>query len=186
MHTQYIHSLPQSRLGTANYALITSSFCYHGSLPLCVLRARFPYLYPPGTGWPSYTPGHWVPFTSSLKICIATNTCRLVLLWDRPNRERSFFYCCFGRLPMFATCGKFPWKVTSVLWPCRLVVSLLQSQGSPFGICGGQSGTGAGILLKCFRPVSYHFTTSPVLHVGMVQWAHLLTKYHEKLNQLEE
>jgi hypothetical protein len=24
-------------------------------------RAMFPYLYPPGTGWPSYTPGHWVP-----------------------------------------------------------------------------------------------------------------------------
>jgi hypothetical protein len=23
-------------------------------------RARFPYLYSPGTGWPSYTPGHWV------------------------------------------------------------------------------------------------------------------------------
>jgi hypothetical protein len=23
-------------------------------------RARSPYLYPPGTGWPSYTPGHWV------------------------------------------------------------------------------------------------------------------------------
>jgi hypothetical protein len=23
-------------------------------------RARFPYLYPPGTGWPSYTPGSWV------------------------------------------------------------------------------------------------------------------------------
>jgi hypothetical protein len=32
MYTQYIHSLPQSRLSTANYALITSSFCYHGSL----------------------------------------------------------------------------------------------------------------------------------------------------------
>jgi hypothetical protein len=30
------------------------------------LRARFPYLYPPGTGWPSYTPGLWVPFTSPL------------------------------------------------------------------------------------------------------------------------
>jgi hypothetical protein len=28
--------------------------------------ARFPYLYPPGTGWPSYTTEHWVPFTSSL------------------------------------------------------------------------------------------------------------------------
>jgi hypothetical protein len=28
-------------------------------------KARFLYLYPPGTGWPSYTPGHWVPFRSS-------------------------------------------------------------------------------------------------------------------------
>jgi hypothetical protein len=27
-------------------------------------RARSPYLYPPGTEWPSYTPRHWVPFSS--------------------------------------------------------------------------------------------------------------------------
>jgi hypothetical protein len=27
-------------------------------------RARSPYLYPPGTRWPSYTPGHWVPLTT--------------------------------------------------------------------------------------------------------------------------
>jgi hypothetical protein len=27
-------------------------------------RARSPYLYPPGTGWPNYTPRHWVPFSS--------------------------------------------------------------------------------------------------------------------------
>jgi hypothetical protein len=27
-------------------------------------RARSPYLYPPGIGWPSYTPRHWVPFSS--------------------------------------------------------------------------------------------------------------------------
>jgi hypothetical protein len=27
-------------------------------------RARSPYLYPPGTWWPSYTPRHWVPFSS--------------------------------------------------------------------------------------------------------------------------
>jgi hypothetical protein len=30
------------------------------------LSTRFPYLYPLGTGWPSYTPRHWVPFTSPL------------------------------------------------------------------------------------------------------------------------
>jgi hypothetical protein len=35
-------------------------------------RARSPYLYPPGTGWPSYTPRHWVPFMSSLTTCSAT------------------------------------------------------------------------------------------------------------------
>jgi hypothetical protein len=29
-------------------------------------KARSPYLYHPGTGWPSYTPGHWVPFLSPL------------------------------------------------------------------------------------------------------------------------
>jgi hypothetical protein len=29
-------------------------------------RVRSPYLYPPGTGWPSYTLGHWVPFLSPL------------------------------------------------------------------------------------------------------------------------
>jgi hypothetical protein len=27
-------------------------------------RARFPCLYPPGTGWPSYAPRHWVPVSS--------------------------------------------------------------------------------------------------------------------------
>jgi hypothetical protein len=27
-------------------------------------RATSQYLYPPGTGWPGYTPRHWVPFSS--------------------------------------------------------------------------------------------------------------------------
>jgi hypothetical protein len=27
-----------------------------------IWRARSPHLYPPGSGWPSYTPRHWVPF----------------------------------------------------------------------------------------------------------------------------
>jgi hypothetical protein len=31
-------------------------------------RARFPYLYLPGTGWPSYTPGHWFPFCRLLRL----------------------------------------------------------------------------------------------------------------------
>jgi hypothetical protein len=37
-------------------------------------RARPPYLYPPGTGWPSYVyiPRHWVPFSSPSTTCRAT------------------------------------------------------------------------------------------------------------------
>jgi hypothetical protein len=35
-------------------------------------RARSPYLYPPGTGWSSYTPRHWVPFLSPLTTRRAT------------------------------------------------------------------------------------------------------------------
>jgi hypothetical protein len=27
-------------------------------------KAMSPYLFPPATGWPSYTPRHWVPFSS--------------------------------------------------------------------------------------------------------------------------
>jgi hypothetical protein len=56
-------------------------------------RARFPYLYPPGTGWPSYTPGHWVPFTSSL----STRLLRLTGLWWKYSnlpptwRDRSLY-----------------------------------------------------------------------------------------------
>jgi hypothetical protein len=42
-------------------------------------RARFPYLYPPGTGWPNYTPG---PF---LVLVIQSQ--------HGPHRERLFHHC---------------------------------------------------------------------------------------------
>jgi hypothetical protein len=54
-------------------------------------RARFPYLYPPGTGWPSYTSGHWVPFTSSF----TTSLLRLAgLRWRYSNRELTLDSSC--------------------------------------------------------------------------------------------
>jgi hypothetical protein len=31
-------------------------------------RARSPYLYPPGTGWPSYTAWYWAPFCRLLRL----------------------------------------------------------------------------------------------------------------------
>jgi hypothetical protein len=41
------------------------------------LRARSPHLYPPTTGWPSYTPRHWVPFLSP----VTTHRARVSEIW---------------------------------------------------------------------------------------------------------
>jgi hypothetical protein len=46
-------------------------------------RARSPYLYPPGTRWPSYTPRNWVPFLSPL----TTRKATLTVSWPPSTRE---------------------------------------------------------------------------------------------------
>jgi hypothetical protein len=51
---------------TRNHTLLS-----HLRLP-STRGARFKYLYLQGTGWPSYTPGHWAPFTSPLTTHRAT------------------------------------------------------------------------------------------------------------------
>jgi hypothetical protein len=49
----------QSFSGPSSVELATIFDCLRfETLP--TWRARFPYLYPPGTEWPSYTPRHWV------------------------------------------------------------------------------------------------------------------------------
>jgi hypothetical protein len=53
----------QSFSGPSTSGLITIFCCLRFETPL-TWRARSPYLYPPGTGWPGYTPRHWVPFSS--------------------------------------------------------------------------------------------------------------------------
>jgi hypothetical protein len=50
-------------LGSESEGLMTIFYCLKFETPK-TWRARSPYLYPPGTGWPSYTPRHWVPFSS--------------------------------------------------------------------------------------------------------------------------
>jgi hypothetical protein len=43
--------------------IMTTFYCLRFNTPP-TWKARSPYLYPPGTGWPSYTPTHQVPFLS--------------------------------------------------------------------------------------------------------------------------
>jgi hypothetical protein len=53
----------QSFSGPSPAELITTFYCLRYESPP-TWRVRSPHLYPPGTGWPSYTPRHWVPFSS--------------------------------------------------------------------------------------------------------------------------
>jgi hypothetical protein len=43
-------------------------FTFSDSRLLPTWRTRSPYLYPPGTGWPGYTPRHWLLFRRLLRL----------------------------------------------------------------------------------------------------------------------
>jgi hypothetical protein len=53
----------QSFSGLNPAGLMTTWYCLRFETPP-TWRDRSPYFYPPGTGWPNYTPRHWVPFSS--------------------------------------------------------------------------------------------------------------------------
>jgi hypothetical protein len=42
-----------------SWVRVHTFYCFKFETPP-TWRARSPFLYPPGTGWPSYTPRHWV------------------------------------------------------------------------------------------------------------------------------
>jgi hypothetical protein len=50
--------------------LVTILYCLRLETPQ-TWRARYPHLYPPGTGSPGYTPRHWVLFSSPPTTCRA-------------------------------------------------------------------------------------------------------------------
>jgi hypothetical protein len=52
----------QSFSSPSHAGLMTVCYCHRFETPP-TWRARSPYLYPTWTGWPSYTPRHWVPFS---------------------------------------------------------------------------------------------------------------------------
>jgi hypothetical protein len=57
-------SSPAQTFTGQNPAGLMTPFCCLRLETTPTWRARSPYLYHPGTGWPSYSPRHWVPFSS--------------------------------------------------------------------------------------------------------------------------
>jgi hypothetical protein len=54
----------RSLSGQSPAGLMTTFYCLRFETSP-TQSARYPYVYPPGTGWPDYTSRHWVPFSSS-------------------------------------------------------------------------------------------------------------------------
>jgi hypothetical protein len=65
------HSLTRGRVCNLPLLLVLASAVRRDS-DSPTWRARSPYLCPPGTGWPRYTLGHWLPFPSPLTTRRAT------------------------------------------------------------------------------------------------------------------
>jgi hypothetical protein len=57
-------SSPAQSFSGPSPAELVTTFYYLKCETTPAWRTRSPYLYPPGTGWPSYNPRHWVPFSS--------------------------------------------------------------------------------------------------------------------------
>jgi hypothetical protein len=53
----------QSFSGRSPAELMTTFYCLRFETPP-TWRARSPYFFPPGIGWPGYIPRHWIPFSS--------------------------------------------------------------------------------------------------------------------------
>jgi hypothetical protein len=97
---------PQSFSGPSPSGLMTIFYCLRFETP----TTRYPYLYPPGTGWPTYTPRHWVPFPSPPTTRRATveifDTTSTRADWQHrfrfsrcssgadPTENQQLFYCC--------------------------------------------------------------------------------------------
>jgi hypothetical protein len=97
--------------GSSPAELMTTFFCLRFETSL-IWRSMFPYLYPAGTWWPSYTPRHWVPFastptTSRAMVEVYYSACTRLrrtehgrsshIASERIHREyrlHHLFYCC--------------------------------------------------------------------------------------------
>jgi hypothetical protein len=102
----------QSFSGPSPAVLMTILYCLRfETLP--TWRARSPYLYPPGTGWPGYTPGHWVPFSSP------PTTRRTTMEVFDPSSTRDLNYSCLS-CPPYSSFDRTGWRIPFATVPLFL------------------------------------------------------------------
>jgi hypothetical protein len=87
----------QSFSGPSPAGLMTTFYCLRFETPT-TWRARSPYLYPIGTGWPSYTPRHWVPFSAHPRIEFPLNNIKIHFV---PHKKHNISVTKTSRLMLF-------------------------------------------------------------------------------------
>jgi hypothetical protein len=128
--------------------------------PTC--RDRSPYLYPSLTGWPSYTPRHWVPFSSP------PTPRRATVEIFKPASTRG---CCSSGILQIkvkvtlrlTVCQSVSLGVEPHLWPMTRYLLPFDSYGLVF-LGRLLLREGGSVIYKCCWPSTVHsFTdTSPV------------------------
>jgi hypothetical protein len=103
-------------------------------------RTRFPYLYLPGTGWRSYTPGHLVPFTLLLRLAVLwwrysnppphRNYATISYIFPLYNQQVDYIRNRYFHNLMFYTCGTQCTDENIVLVYVYILVTKAQSKKS--------------------------------------------------------
>jgi hypothetical protein len=93
------------------------------------LEGQIPYLFPPGTGWLSYIPGHWVPFCLLLRLeglrwrySISPPHGKNIRGWEHKVVASSLMICGFriwqsNKIPVTAWISNFSFNRTAFLMP---------------------------------------------------------------------
>jgi hypothetical protein len=167
--------------GSSIAGLMTRFYCLKFEAPP-TWRARSPYLYPPGTGWPSYTPRHWVPFQpppttcrwrysnppqcgSSELLCDWRFTAHQFVLATSPLR------LTISNLFQLNTCGHSPYIKSSLKreWVYRLQLLLVVASK----VRSESRGTHDHILLSQIRDSPNLEGPGPRIHIPEEQVAQL-------------
>jgi hypothetical protein len=124
----------QSFSGQSHAGLMTTFYSLRFETPP-TWRARSPYLYPPGTGCPNYTPRHWVPFSSpptarraTVEVFDPASTRELTLAWTGfllyivgSDRQRKRLSIKYPRKRLSISDGWFPRIASPRKRVCRAV-----------------------------------------------------------------
>jgi hypothetical protein len=104
-------------LGPNPAGFMTMFYCLRFDTPP-TWRARLPYLYPPGTGWSSYTPRHWVCFSSLPTTCRhAVEVFKLAFTYGNSSNSWMLWLCSLGPVLIENMCSN-----SSVFWGHMFIV----------------------------------------------------------------